>query len=138
MTTNASNQPAPTATSKSGVEHGTPNAASIGFRDFYSNHFLPEHQHPINVALHVFGTVAGLVFACAALVSSMPYLVLLFPVVHAVPGLVGHRLFERNAAVGDVRVLRKDFSPLWFIVADHVMTFDLLRAGLRRLFRGTW
>jgi hypothetical protein len=57
--------------------------------------------------------------------------VLLFPVVHALPGLVGHRLFERDAAVGDVRVLRRDFSPLWFIVANHLMAWQLLRRQRR-------
>lgn len=103
-----------------------------GFRDFYRQQFLPEHRHPANIALHVSGTVAGIVFAGAALMSAMPYLALLFPVVHALPGLIGHRLFERNAAVGDVRVLRTDFSPLWFILANHVMTFDLLRGRLPR------
>ena len=133
MTTNTTNQPTSTSTSKSAAEPGITTAAHIGFRDFYRNHFLPEHQQAANVALHVFGTVAGIVFVGAVMASLMPYLVLLFPVVHAVPGLVGHRLFERNAVVGDVRVLRKDFSPLWFIAANHVMTLDLLRAGLSGL-----
>jgi hypothetical protein len=32
---------------------------------------------------------------------------------------MGHRLFERDAAVGDVRVLRKDHSPLRFIVGNR-------------------
>lgn len=111
-----------------------PPTSNPGFRDFYRQHFLPEHQHPANVALHVGGTVAGIAFAVVALASALPYLVLLFPVVHAVPGLVGHRLFERNAAVGDVRVLRKDFSPLWFIAGNHVMAFEMLLKSLRSLF----
>jgi hypothetical protein len=107
----------------------SPTAAptKIAFMEFYRGHFLPEHRHPINVALHVFGTLAALVFLVWALQSSMPYLALLFPVVHAAPGLIGHRLFERSAAVGDVRVLRKDFSPLWFIAANHVLTWEMLR-----------
>jgi hypothetical protein len=114
----------------------TPAAAQSRFNNFYRNHFLPEHTHPANVALHVFGTVAGIAFAIAVLASSMPCLVLLFPIIHAAPGLVGHRLFERNAEVGDVRVLRTDFSSLWFIAANHVMTFDLLRrSGLKLLGR---
>ena len=105
------------------------------FGHFYRHHFLPEHQHPINRALHVAGTCAGLAWVPLALWSTLPWLALLFPVVHAVPGLVGHRLFERNAQVGDVRVLRKDFSPLWFIAANHRLTFELLRQGAARLFR---
>jgi hypothetical protein len=50
-------------------------------------------------------------------------------VVHAVPGLLGHRLFERNAAVGDLRVTRQDHSPLWFIAANHRMSWELLTRG---------
>jgi hypothetical protein len=103
-----------------------------GFRAFYREHFLAEHRHPANVALHVFGTIASAAFLVAALASTLPWLALLYPVVHAAPGLIGHRLFERNAAVGDVRVLRTDFSPLWFIAGNHVMTFDLLRSCWHR------
>jgi hypothetical protein len=103
-----------------------------GFRAFYYEHFLAEHRHPANVALHVFGTIASAAFLPAALASTLPWLALLYPVVHAAPGLIGHRLFERNAAVGDVRVLRTDFSPLWFIAGNHVMTFDLLRSFWQR------
>lgn len=99
------------------------------FRAFYRNVFLPEHQHPGNVALHVAGTLLGLACVVAAVLAGRPWLALAFPVVHALPGLIGHRLFERNAAVGDVRVLRKDHSPLWFIAANHVMTLELLFKG---------
>jgi hypothetical protein len=101
------------------------------FDHFYTEHFLAEHRHPANVAVHVAGTVLGLLWLPATLLSPLPWLVLLFPAVHALPGLLGHRLFERNAAVGDVRVLRRDFSALWFIAANHRMTWQLLR-GRRR------
>lgn len=103
-----------------------------GFRTFYREHFLAEHRHPANVALHVFGTAASAAFLVISLASSLPWLALLYPVVHAAPGLIGHRLFERNSEVGDVRVLRTDFSPLWFIAGNHVMTVDLMRAWWRR------
>jgi hypothetical protein len=63
------------------------------------------------------------------LAGPWPWLALLYPVVHAAPGLMGHRLFERDAAVGDMRVLRQDHSPLWFMAGNHVMTWDLLRRG---------
>jgi hypothetical protein len=108
----------------------------IGFLEFYRNHFLAEHQHPGTIGLHVLGTVLGTVFLVVTLLSAMPYLALLYPVVHAVPGLIGHRLFERNALVGDVRVLRKDFSPLWFIAGNHVLTYEVARAVLRRMVAG--
>ena len=121
-------------------ETSTPNPTSSnpassrpGFAEFYREHFRAEHQHPANVSLHVLGVLASAVWLVWAIGSSMPWLALAYPVVHAVPGLVGHRLFERNAAVGDVRVLRRDFPLAWFILANHVMVIDLM---LRRLRRG--
>jgi hypothetical protein len=107
----------------------------IGFWDFYNDHFQAEHTHPINRGLHVFGTLLGTAFVPFALLSSVPWVIILYPVVHALPGLIGHRLFERNAQVGDVRVLRKDFSPLWFIAGNHVLTYELAVNGLRSLLR---
>jgi hypothetical protein len=110
------------------------NPPKISFHDFYQNHFLAEHQHPATVALHILGTLLGTVFLVAILLSTQPYLALLYPVVHALPGLIGHRIFERNAAVGDVRVMRKDFSPLWFIAGNHVLTYEVARTAIRRIF----
>ncbi len=99
------------------------------FMEFYETNFLSEHRHPANVALHVFGTILGVVFVCAVLLVGSPWFALAFPVVHALPGLIGHRLFERNAAVGDIRVTRKDHPPLWFIAGNHLMTAELLLKG---------
>jgi hypothetical protein len=100
-----------------------------GFATFYAQVFLPEHQHPANVALHVLGTVFSLVALWAVLAAGWPWLALLYPVAHAAPGLLGHRLFERSKEVGDLRVMRKDYSPLWFIAGNHLMTWELLRKG---------
>jgi hypothetical protein len=109
-----------------------PTTRTVSFNDFYEQHFLPEHQHPINRGLHLLGTFAALAWVPAWLWLGQPAWLLLFPVVHAGPGLVGHRLFERSAAVGDVRVLRKDFSPLWFIAANHRMAWHWLRGKGQR------
>jgi hypothetical protein len=114
----------------------TPDAApdatrTTDFEGFYRSHYLPEHAAPGNVALHVIGTLAGIVWLPTTLLSPWPWLVLLFPVVHAAPGLLGHRLFERNALIGDLRVLRKDFPPHWFIAANHRLLWDLLRGNAR-------
>jgi len=100
----------------------------LPFETFYREVFLPEHRHPLNVALHIGGTVAGLVWI--PLTLSAPGLwklaVLLFPLVHAAPGLVGHWLFERSAEVGDARWRRKDY-PVWlFFVANHRMAMERL------------
>jgi hypothetical protein len=101
----------------------------IAFSDFYRDTFLAEHRHPGNIAFHVFGTIISAVFVVAVLSVGMPWLVLVYPIIHAVPGLIGHRLFERSASVGDVRVMRNDFSPLWFIAGNHRMTWDLVTKG---------
>jgi hypothetical protein len=101
----------------------------LSFSSFYTDVFLPEHRAPLNVALHAAGTMAGLVFAVGVVLAGYPWMLLLFPIVHAVPGLVGHLLFERNIAVGDLRVTRSDHSPLWFIASNHRMTWELLTRG---------
>jgi hypothetical protein len=111
-------------------QQGLP-AGKVTFKRFYAEHFLTEHTHPLNVALHVFGTLAGLAFVAWVLAALQLWWLLLFPVVHALPGLIGHRLVERNAAVGDVRVTRTDFSPLWFIAANHLMTWRLITRARR-------
>jgi hypothetical protein len=98
------------------------------FETFYRKVFLKEHQQTINIALHQFGTLIGLVFVVWVL--TMPLIwypaLLLFPLVHAAPGLVGHRLFERNAVVGDARWQRKDYPMPWFVAANHRMAFERL------------
>ncbi len=103
--------------------------SSLSFSSFYTQVFLPEHQHPLTVALHVAGTLLGLAWLIAMPLLGWQWLVLLFPVVHALPGLVAHRMVERNAAVGDVRITRKDYSPLWFIAANHRITWELFISG---------
>ena len=111
------------------MSHPQESPAPLNFSAFYTQVFLPEHQHPLTVALHVAGTLLGLAWLIAAPLAGWPWLVLLFPVVHALPGLMAHRLVERNAAVGDVRITRQDFSPLWFIAANHRITWELLTSG---------
>lgn len=102
---------------------------TTNFQSFYTQVFLPEHRHPLTIALHVAGTLMGLAWLIAMPLLGWPWLMLLFPVVHAVPGLIAHRLVERNAAVGDVRITRKDYSPLWFIAANHRITWELFTSG---------
>jgi hypothetical protein len=120
------------ASSTSSTSSGAVAPARLPFAAFYREVFLDEHRHPLNVGLHAFGTIAGLVYVAAMLLAGSPWLVLLFPAVHAIPGLIGHRLVERNAAVGDVRVTRKDYPPHWFIAANHCMTWELFTGRLSR------
>ena len=107
---------------------GSPITRRGDFDSFYREHFIPEHSHPANVALHIIGTLAGLVLLVASVTIISLWWGLLFPIVHVVPGLIGHRLFDRNEAVGDVRVLRKDFPLWWFVIGNHRMT---ARAAIR-------
>ncbi len=109
------------------VKPSSPPTSRPAFREFYSGTYLAEHRHPGNVALHVFGTIASGFYLVATLFSPLPWLALFYPVVHAAPGLIGHRLFERDAAVGDVRALRRDYPSAWFIAANHRLTFEVLR-----------
>ena len=99
------------------------------FSGFYRHVFLPEHQEPLNIALHVFGTLASALFVIVMFIVGTPWLALLYPVIHAAPGLLGHRYFERSAEVGDLRVTRKDYSPLWFIAGNHRMSWELICRG---------
>lgn len=101
--------------------------SGAGFRTFYRERFRAEHRHPVNVALHVTGTLLGIVWVVGSLLAAAPLALLLFPVVHAAPGLLGHRLFERDAAIGDLRVTRTDFPLIWFIAANHVLAWDVVR-----------
>jgi hypothetical protein len=112
-----------------------PDAPNVRFRDFYRGPYLEEHRHPATVSLHVLGTLAGLAILIGSLMSPFPYLAILFPVVHATPGLLGHRLFERNRDIGDVRILRKDYPKIWFMIANHILVLDLLRGGPHRTVR---
>jgi hypothetical protein len=49
--------------------------------------------------------------------------------------LIGHRLFERNFVLGDLRFVDGHYPPLWFIVANHIMTWEVLARpfGWRRI-----
>ncbi len=96
------------------------------FRFFYVHHFRPEHAHPANIGLHLFGVLASGVLVLAAPWTACPWLVLAYPIVHAGPGLLGHRLFERNLAVGDVRLDRTDFPLWWFIIGNHILLAEVL------------
>jgi hypothetical protein len=101
---------------------------------FYRNTFIPEHQHPANILLHVFGVAASAALIVFAVYSGEWAWGLLYPVVHAAPGLIGHRLFERNAEVGDIRLDRTDHPLWWFIIGNHLMFLDVLFGGVRSIF----
>jgi hypothetical protein len=98
---------------------------------FYHDHFVREHRQPMNIAFHVAGVLGSTAFLLFALVRSAPWLALLYPVIHALPGLLGHRLFERSAPLGDLRITRKDFPMTWFILANHRLAWSVLTLRYR-------
>ena len=97
------------------------------FADFYQRHFLPEHQVPANRWLHALGVWFSLLLFPLAAFLAQPWLLLAYPFTLALPGLLGHRLFESNAAVGHLRVTRQDAPKRWFWWANYVLAWDLLR-----------
>jgi hypothetical protein len=106
------------------------------FMTFYRGAYAADHKHPANLALHMAGTIAGLGLLVASLTVIPLWCALAFPVVHAAPGLIGHRLFDRNEALGDIRVLQGDYPGLWYMAANHLMTGQTLwRALTLRGFR---
>ena len=105
---------------------------SQDFQMFYESQFLQEHQHPMNIALHVLGTVGSAVYLVWVLTHTFWCAAILYPLVHGIPGLLGHRIFERDATVGDLRINRKDFPLWWFIIANHRLCWELFKGTLAR------
>jgi hypothetical protein len=100
--------------------------------DFYRVAYWDEHKVPTNIALHMAGTIAGVLLLVSSLTVISTWWALAFPVVHVVPGLIGHRLFERAEAIGDSRIFRTDVPVWWFMVANHMMTAQKLWTFLTR------
>jgi hypothetical protein len=104
----------------------------MSYLHFYHQVYLPEHRHRVTITTHVIGTTLGIVWLLASVCLGVFYhwkyggLVFLFPLVHALPGLIGHRIAERNQNVGDLRIGRKDFPLWWFIRANHRLSWQLL------------
>jgi hypothetical protein len=96
------------------------------FPHFYRETYWEEHNVPINLALHIFGTVAGLVLLIASVTLISPWWALAFPLVHVGPGLIGHLFFEREEDVGDARIFHTDVPAWWFMVANHMMTAQMI------------
>jgi hypothetical protein len=105
-------------------------AQRLSFSQFYTEVFRDEHRHPANISLHIFGVIAGLCTLLAAFTIGPLWGALAAPLIHVVPGLIGHRLFERSEDFGDMRLTRKDFPLYWFLIANHLMAFDWARHRL--------
>jgi hypothetical protein len=108
------------------MSHEPNPSRQITFWEFYRGAYRDDHTTWPNKLLHVVGTISGLVLVVASLTTIPIWWALVFPVVHAAPGLLGHRLFERNPELGDVRFVGGDYPGLWFIAANHIMTAQVL------------
>jgi hypothetical protein len=100
------------------------------FETFYRTTYREDHKHPANRALHMIGTVAGLAMLVASVTVIPLWWALSFPFVHAVPGLIGHRLFDRNEALGDIRIFSGTVPVYWYMIANHLMTVDVVWSTL--------
>jgi hypothetical protein len=96
------------------------------FKEFYATTYRDDHRHPANLALHIVGVIAGIAVLVTSVTVWPIWAALAFPVAHVVPGLIGHRLFDRDEAVGDVRITRTDYPLVWFLVANHMMAVRVL------------
>jgi hypothetical protein len=103
-----------------------PATPRISFKAFYQTVYRSDHQHPVNLALHIIGVFAGLGVIAASLTVWPLWTMLAFPVAHVAPGLIGHRLFDRDEQLGDVRLTRTDFPLWWFLIANHLMAVRVL------------
>lgn len=104
----------------------TPTDTRSTFSTFYKTTYRTDHRHPANLAMHIIGVVAGLAVIAASLSVWPLWAALVFPIVHVVPGLIGHRFFDRDQAVGDLRLTRTDYPLWWFLIANHLMAARVL------------
>ncbi len=98
----------------------------LSFSKYYHEQFLPEHQHPANIALHVLGVLFALALIVASFTIIPIWWALLFPAAQGLPGLIGHRLFERDEVIGDLRFTRNDVPFYWAMFGGVVMAARVL------------
>jgi hypothetical protein len=98
----------------------------MNFKSFYQTVYRSDHRHPVNIALHIIGVFAGIGLILASLTVWPFWAALGFPIAHVGPGLIGHRFFDRDEAIGDMRLTRTDVPLWWFIIANHLMAMRVL------------
>jgi hypothetical protein len=88
-------------------------------------HYVRQHRHPANRALHLAGTVLAVGIAGVAVAKKKPWLLLLAPVVGYGLSFSGHFIFEKNLPV--------TFShPMDALRADFVMVAKMLTGRMAR------
>lgn len=91
--------------------------AFTGFEDFWQ-HYVTQHQHPVNQLMHVVGTLGGLICLGLGIYASWMWLLILPSVGYGL-AWVGHFAVERN------RPLTFTY-PLWSLRADYRLVARLL------------
>lgn len=86
-------------------------------------HYLLQHQQPLNQALHVVGTLAGLVCIGLGITRSWMWFAAVIPMGYG-PAWLGHYLFEQN------RPLTFRY-PLWSLLADYRLVAQILMGSGR-------
>ena len=92
------------------------------FADFWQ-HYFSQHQHPVNQALHVAGTIGGVICLGMALCLSWTWLLAVPPIGYGAAWL-GHYLVERNRPLTFTH-------PLWSLRADYQMVLLVLMGRCR-------
>jgi hypothetical protein len=92
------------------------------YREFWP-FYLGEHSDPWTRRIHVFGTVAGILFFWAAIVAGHIELAILGPVLGYALAWLSHALVEKNRPA--------TFKyPLWSFVSDFRMLYLVLSGKL--------
>jgi hypothetical protein len=88
-------------------------------------HYVRQHKHPANRALHVAGTLLAVGIAGLAIAKKKPWLLLLAPVAGYGLSFSGHFIFEKNWPV--------TFShPIDALRADFVMVAKMLTGRMQQ------
>jgi hypothetical protein len=87
------------------------------FAEFW-DHYVDEHQHPVNQLLHVIGTISGIGCIVLAVVDSLWWALAILPVGYG-SAWMGHIFIERNLPA----TLK---YPLWSLRADYRLVFRLV------------
>jgi hypothetical protein len=102
-----------------------------GFWNFYHGAYTNDHSRFPNRMLHHVGVVSGLTLLAASITIIPIWWALAFPLAHALPGLIGHRLYERNPQIGDLRVFDGTYPGIWFMIANHIAFVRAIRSALK-------
>lgn len=93
------------------------------FSEFYP-FYLTEHQDPISVRLHFFGTSCFIIAVMVAMITGNAWWLLAGPIVAYGCAWIGHYWFEKNKPA--------TFQyPFWSLRGDFTMLYDIITGRYR-------